>query len=97
MVQSSGKGKSMNRRSMIKATLAFAAFSSLRVTAKPKRKCITVLQRCVGCSDCSRVCPTGAIAITKGKAIIDSETCVGCFLCSAACTYGAIERWEKKQ
>lgn len=45
---------------------------------------------CVGCKDCTRVCPTNAITIQDGRAIIDDELCINCKFCVQTCTYRAI-------
>ena len=47
--------------------------------------------RCVGCGDCSRVCPTQAISLERDKAVIDSESCINCDQCVRSCSFGAIE------
>ena len=57
----------------------------------------TVLRnKCVGCGDCSKVCPTGAITIIREKAVIDAETCIKCDLCVRTCTYNAIQGKARK-
>lgn len=50
---------------------------------------------CVGCRNCFRVCPTGAIRMEERKAVIKYDLCIGCGQCVAACTYGAMNpRWD---
>lgn len=46
--------------------------------------------KCVGCQDCTRVCPTNAINIQAGRALIDEALCIDCKFCVKACTYRAI-------
>ena len=46
---------------------------------------------CDGCMSCMRVCPTEAIRIRGGKAIILDALCVDCGICFAACDRHAIE------
>ncbi|MCE1197566.1 MAG: 4Fe-4S dicluster domain-containing protein [Marinilabiliales bacterium] len=41
--------------------------------------------KCVGCIHCMRVCPTEAIRIKKGKAVITQERCIDCGQCMRAC------------
>ncbi|HWS00706.1 MAG TPA: [Fe-Fe] hydrogenase large subunit C-terminal domain-containing protein [Prolixibacteraceae bacterium] len=41
--------------------------------------------RCVGCIHCMRVCPTEAIRIREGKAMIIKERCIDCGQCMRAC------------
>ena len=41
--------------------------------------------KCVGCIHCMRVCPTEAIRIREGKAMIIQERCIDCGQCMRAC------------
>ena len=41
--------------------------------------------KCVGCIHCMRVCPTEAIRIKEGKAMIIKERCIDCGQCMRAC------------
>ena len=45
---------------------------------------------CVGCSDCVAHCPTGAISVVDGKAIIDNDKCINCKFCVQTCSYRAV-------
>jgi ferredoxin len=45
--------------------------------------------RCVGCAACMRVCPTEAIRIRSGKAIIKPQLCIDCGECVRACEHKA--------
>ncbi len=45
---------------------------------------------CVGCSHCMNVCPTEAIRVKNGKAIIHEEKCIDCGKCFAECPSSAI-------
>lgn len=47
---------------------------------------------CVGCEDCTSVCPTNAIEIIDGKAVINDELCIDCEICISSCTYNAIRK-----
>lgn len=45
---------------------------------------------CIGCTHCMTVCPTQAIRVRDGKAIIIEERCVDCGNCCKACPVSAI-------
>ena len=45
---------------------------------------------CIGCSRCMKVCPTEAIRLTDGKAVIMEDRCIDCGKCHAACPVDAI-------
>jgi NAD-dependent dihydropyrimidine dehydrogenase PreA subunit len=52
-------------------------------------------ERCNGCGACIEVCPTGAMYLVDGKAVVDSALCQECEACIAACPTGAIVRTEE--
>ena len=45
---------------------------------------------CQGCTTCMRTCPTGAIRIRGGKAIISDNKCVDCGECIKVCPHKAL-------
>ncbi len=45
---------------------------------------------CVGCGDCTKSCPTGAISMVDGRAVITDSLCIDCKICVKTCTYQAI-------
>lgn len=47
-------------------------------------------EKCCGHMICMRRCPTQAIRVKKGKAIISAELCVDCGTCISLCPSGAI-------
>ena len=60
--------------------------------------------KCVGCNLCVDPCPTNAIEMIDGKAVIDLEKCIGCGICVdgdqkdfAGCPTKAIAKIEKKK
>ena len=48
------------------------------------------LDRCQGCTTCMRSCPTGAIRIRGGKAVVNDNKCVDCGQCMKVCPHKAI-------
>lgn len=46
--------------------------------------------KCVGCANCSVVCPEGAVTITEKKAEIALEKCIGCGECLTVCNMRAV-------
>jgi len=47
-------------------------------------------EKCTGCGQCVPVCPTEAIAMRDGKAVVVGSVSIGCGHCLAACPAGAI-------
>ncbi len=48
-------------------------------------------ERCTGCGTCTEVCPTEAIAIEDGRAVI-TPGCIDCGACPRVCPEGAIKK-----
>lgn len=46
-------------------------------------------EKCVGCTDCIKRCPTEAIRVRNGKAEITNERCIDCGLCIDVCRHHA--------
>ncbi len=47
-------------------------------------------EKCFGCTHCMKICPTEAIRVVGGKAVIDEARCVDCGNCLRACPVDAI-------
>lgn len=47
-------------------------------------------ERCTGCAECLKVCPTKAIRIRRQKSIRFVDQCIGCSACLRACPTGAV-------
>ncbi len=45
---------------------------------------------CVGCGECSHVCPAKAITIKNKLPVIDRRACIRCFCCQEFCPKGAM-------
>ena len=45
--------------------------------------------KCVGCTNCIKRCPTEAIRVRDGKAVITSERCIDCGECIRVCPHHA--------
>ena len=46
--------------------------------------------RCIGCSRCMKICPTEAVRIYGGKAVIQEHRCIDCGKCYEVCPAQAI-------
>lgn len=50
-----------------------------------------IVEKCIGCGACMKICPANAIGLKKKKAILVKERCIGCGECTVVCRTGAIE------
>lgn len=67
---------------------------AMHSTVSPKVK----QKKCVGCKECIKHCPAGAITLNENKkAIIDNDKCIGCGECIIVCATGAVQiRWNQE-
>jgi len=49
-----------------------------------------VRETCIGCTHCMNICPTEAIRVTNGKAVLIDNRCVDCGFCYRVCPVNAI-------
>lgn len=54
-----------------------------------KHSVLLNLDRCTGCTACVKVCPTEAIRVTRGKAVIYNDRCIDCGRCVSVCPHHA--------
>ena len=47
-------------------------------------------EKCIGCAECQKVCPAGAIRMREKRAEIDKKKCIQCFCCQEFCPQGII-------
>ncbi|NOX33443.1 MAG: DUF362 domain-containing protein [Deltaproteobacteria bacterium] len=60
------------------------------VSPKIKRK------TCIGCRECEKNCPPGAIYLKEKKACIDKKKCIGCAECIVRCPTGSVNiNWNQ--
>lgn len=53
-----------------------------------------VTDKCIGCTACARVCPTGAITGNKKEPhLIDTEICIKCGACMDICKFDAVIKY----
>jgi ferredoxin len=48
------------------------------------------IEQCKGCGACEAVCPSEAIVLQRGKAVVGEESCIECGTCIEYCQKEAI-------
>ncbi len=64
---------------------------------EPEHAILIDPERCVGCVDCCKVCPTLAIRVRHDLAVVDPELCIDCGACLRACRYDAVRAQTSSQ
>ena len=49
------------------------------------------IEKCVGCGECMRCCPPGAIEMKNNKPVINEGKCIKCFCCQELCPKKAMK------
>jgi heterodisulfide reductase subunit A len=71
------------------AACALALLNSERVEVEPLTARV-IEELCTGCGSCETTCPSGAIKISDGIAVVTAAECGGCGVCAAGCVRGAV-------
>ena len=57
----------------------------------------TILEECIGCSVCKKVCPVNAISGERNKKHkIDKARCIDCYACGYICPQSAVADFQEK-
>jgi uncharacterized protein (DUF362 family)/NAD-dependent dihydropyrimidine dehydrogenase PreA subunit len=73
------------RTGRVVRTLTQLANDSLNATPRP------AAGRCTACGNCVRACPTGAMSLRSGLAVVEKQRCIRCYCCHELCPQGAVE------
>ena len=65
----------------------WATIMKAAVQPRPRVKA----EDCIGCGECSKVCPAKAITMIDKKPSIDYKKCIRCFCCQEFCPIGAMK------
>ncbi len=62
----------------------------LRTGERASKKRPLITENCIGCGECERICPRGAVKVCNGIATVDYSKCIQCFCCHEICPEEAI-------
>ena len=89
-------------RVLLKINLLFKGFklpntaAHLLTGGKISGKSPIIKDRCVGCGECERICPGGAVTIVDNLASVTYSKCIRCFCCHEVCPENAIRLGKKR-
>jgi ferredoxin len=86
-----GLGKGRGRgRGWRRFKITGAGFQPIPRRQFPRQVPTVNEKKCIGCGQCAKSCPAGAITIVNKKAKIEPTLCLGCGLCVRECPKGAL-------
>ena len=65
--------------------------TNFRPAIKHKNDAVPVIMdNCVGCGDCARICPQQCVTVSGGRASVNGKECIRCYCCHEFCPAKAI-------
>lgn len=80
---------SMGLLALVDDQAAVAVRCASRETVRDRRAVCSMC--CIACRKCEKACPTGAMRVVDGLAVLDPALCVSCFACVEACPQDCID------
>lgn len=78
-------------KKLIILIISMSLLIAVLIYSAEKKVYNVVSEKCIGCRLCERECPTKAISMIEGKAVIDQKKCINCGICFNTCPVKAIE------